>query len=38
VALAARIDAANVRRRADPARPWPCDTFNPKVLETGVSI
>jgi hypothetical protein len=38
VALAAQIDEANARRRLDPERPWPCDTFNPKVLETGVSI
>jgi hypothetical protein len=38
VALAAQIDAANARRLADPERPWPCNTFNPNVLETGVSI
>lgn len=37
-ALSVRIDEANQRRRADPDRPWPCETFNPKNLETGVSI
>lgn len=37
-ALSAEIDEANARRRADPERPWPCDTFNPRNLETGVSI
>ncbi len=37
-ALSADIDAANVRRKADPERPWPCETFNPRYLETGVSI
>ena len=36
--LSAAITAANVRRMAHPTRPWPCDTFNPKNLETGVSI
>ena len=30
--LADRIDAANQRRR------WPCNSFNPRHLETGVSI
>lgn len=38
VALSAQIDEANRRRLADPVRPWPCNTFNPRVLETGVSI
>lgn len=38
VALATQIDEANVRRPADPERPWPCNTFNPKVLETDVCI
>lgn len=38
VALSVAIDEANAVRRADPERPWPCDTFNPKNLETGVSI
>lgn len=37
-ALSGLIDAANVVRLADPERPWPCQTFNPKNLETGVSI
>ncbi len=31
-ALAAQIDRDNQRRR------WPCNTFNPRFLETGVSI
>lgn len=38
LALSERIDVANARRLADPERPWPCETFNPKNLETGVSI
>jgi hypothetical protein len=38
VVLAAENDAANARRLRDPERPWPCETFNPKNLETGVSI
>lgn len=37
-ALSLEIDEANARRLKDPERPWPCDTFNPKNLETGVSI
>ncbi len=37
-ALSKRIDTANAERLADPERPWPCQTFNPKNLETGVSI
>ncbi len=36
--LAGHIQAANQRRAADPERPWPCETFNPMNLETGVSI
>ncbi len=38
VKLSGDIDRANVERLADPERPWPCQTFNPKNLETGVSI
>jgi hypothetical protein len=37
-ALSEQNDAANRRRMAHPTRPWPCETFNPKNLETGVSI
>ncbi len=36
--LSAEIDDANAHKVRDPERPWPCDTFNPKNLETGVSI
>lgn len=36
--LSARIDAANDPAGDGPRRPWPCETFNPKHLETGVSI
>lgn len=38
VVLSETIDAANKERAADPDRPWPCQTFNPRVLETAVSI
>ena len=38
VRLSAQNDAANRRRLAHPTRRWPCETFNPKHLETGVSI
>ena len=36
--LSAQNDAANERRMSHPSRKWPCETFNPKHLETGVSI
>ncbi|GDX81300.1 hypothetical protein LBMAG42_31110 [Deltaproteobacteria bacterium] len=36
--LSVQIDAANALRLKDERRPWPCETFNPKNLETGVSI
>ncbi len=38
IALSERNDAANERRLANKERPWPCNSFNPRVLETGVSI
>lgn len=38
VKLAAQNDDANRRRLRHPTRKWPCETFNPKNLETGVSI
>jgi hypothetical protein len=37
-ALSARMDAANARRAADPVRPWPFRAFDPRNLETSVSI
>jgi hypothetical protein len=38
VALSERIAAANRVRAADPDRPWPCRTFDPRSLEIGVGI
>ncbi len=36
--LVLEMDQRNERRLADPERRWPCQSFNPRYLETAVSI
>jgi Lipoxygenase len=36
--LVIEMDGRNEQRLASPHRPWPCQSFNPRHLETAVSI